>query len=67
MGIYIDIVLRNSKTGEEKVFEFWSAKPYSEAWTEAIDRGLVALNDIWSLDGDARYWYLKSLTDAVRR
>lgn len=67
MGFYIDITLRNSKTGEEKVVEFWSADSYSEAWREAVEKGLHELSNLWSPEGDEKYWYLESLTDVVRR
>lgn len=68
MGFYIDIILRNSKTGEEKVVEFWSAvSSYSEAWREAVEKGLHNLSDLWSSEGDEKYWYLASLADTTRR
>ena len=67
MGFYIDIVLCNSKTGERKTIETWCANSYSDAWRGAMERGLTELNNIWSPEGDEKYWYLESLTDAVRR
>jgi len=67
MGIYVDITLRNSKTGEEKIIEFWSAASYSEAWRGAVEKGLHKLSDLWSPEGDDKYWFLASLTDTTRR
>lgn len=67
MGQYFDIVLRNAKTGEEKTVEVWTARNGRGAWEFATARALTEIEAVWSPEGDAKYWFLASITDTTAR
>lgn len=67
MGQYFDIVLRNAKTGEEKVIEEFTCQAGRGAWEYANARAWGELEAVWSPEGDAKYWFLASITDTTAR
>lgn len=67
MGMYFEIELVNLRTKEVIYEEYWSKESGTMAWQRATEYAVKKFTELWSVEGDAKYWVLKSITDVTRR
>ena len=60
MGFHFMITFLNQKTGEKEYEEFFSVKPFADAWQDALNTAIERTKEKYAQD---MYWCLLSVAD----
>ena len=67
MGIYFNVIFVNPRTQETTSIEVFSLGDYETAWEQAVQDAMKYFKELWSVEGNNKYWVIKSIEDITRR
>lgn len=67
MGTYFNVIFVNPRTQETTSIEVFSLGDYETAWKQAVQDAMKYHKELWSAEGNNKYWVIKSIEDVTRR
>lgn len=67
MGTYFNVIFVNPRTQETTSIEVFSLGDYETAWEQAVRDAMKYYKELWSFEGNNKYWVIKSIEDITRR